>query len=83
MQNSKQNNRAMFSRFAVISLVLSFLTTAASSSFAQTASRVFYNQQVLATQYSLESDPLDSKKFEIWIPKSVILKMVPISYSMN
>jgi hypothetical protein len=62
MQNSKQNNRAMFSRFAVISLVLSFLTTAASSSFIQTASRVFYNQQVLATQYSLESDPLDSKK---------------------
>jgi hypothetical protein len=61
MQNSKQNNRAMFSRFAVISLVLSFLTTAASSSFTQTASRVFYNQQVLATQYSLESDPLGKR----------------------
>jgi hypothetical protein len=62
METYKQNNRAIFSRFAAISLLLSFLTTAASSSFAQTASRVFYNQEVSASQYSLESHPLDPNK---------------------
>lgn len=62
MKNDTQNRIPTVSRIAILSLLVAFFTTATSSSFAQTVNRVFFNQEVLATKYSLESDPLDSSK---------------------
>ena len=62
MKPFKQRNIAKLYQFSTTPFIISFLTAAASSSYAQTTSPVYFNEEALAINYSAGSNSSDSNK---------------------